>query len=207
MVTQRQSQKLDIEWLQICQRNFLNRSKTDRWFERATYLKIATPSWARKDRLQLFFKNQKQLFTQGKLVWAHIVQANTMLFSPGRDGYPALVVYAAIDRPDLDPAILSAIASKTFDLKGTQPTDPNLIKVADCLTDEYSRPYGLFLPSNFALNIPCEITTIYVDRKHLPNGYLSKGIFPLIVSDRDPKIATILPSRYWPLATIDWWID
>jgi hypothetical protein len=207
MTSQTRSQTLDIEWLQICQRNFANISKQWRWFERTNYLEIETPGWARKDRLQIFFKNQKRLFAEGKLVWAHIVQANTLLFSPGRDGCPALVVYAAIDRPDLDPAILSAIASKVFDLKGTQPTDPNLLKVADCLTDECSRPFGLFLPSSFALNIPCEITTIYVDRKHLPNGYLSKGIFPMIVSDRDPKIATILPSLYWPPATIDWWIE
>jgi hypothetical protein len=202
-----QTQKLELEWLQQCQRNFGTAPRSFSWLDRLSYLQIHTPDWALQDELKIFFKNQKRLFLQGKVVWAQIVQANSLLFSPGRDDLPALVIYAASDRSNLDPTLLSAIASKIFDLKGTQPTDPSLTKLADCLTDEYSRKFGVFVPSSFALNLPCELTTIYIARKHLPNGYLSKGIFPLIVNNSDPKIAAILPSRYWPPAMIDWWLE
>jgi hypothetical protein len=48
---------------------------------------------------------------------------------------------------------------------------------------------------------------IYIARHHLPNGYLSRSYFPMIVSDGDPKVVMILPCRYWSPAMVQWWID
>jgi hypothetical protein len=202
-----QAQKLELEWLQICDRNFGTAPRSFNWIDRINYLSIATPDWAKNDELTTFFNNQKQLFDRGKLVWGHIVQANNLLFKPGIASCPAMVVYALNSAQNIDPDILGNIASKIFALKNTQPTDPQLLKIAESLTDEYSRPYGLFVPSSFALNVPCELTTIFVARKHLPDGCLSQSLLPLIINSQEPKIAAILPSRYWPPAMTNWWID
>jgi hypothetical protein len=207
MQTQAKEQNTLSDWLQICQRNFGTAPRSFSWIDRLRYLSIGTPSWARNDTLQTFFKNQHRLMSQGELGWGNIVQANTALFIPGQTSYPADVIFTAKQIPNFDPEILREIASKIFRLKGTEPADPQLLKVAKHMTDEYDRTFGLFVPSNFCLNIPCELSTIFIDRKHLPNGYLSRSLFPLIVSPAQPKIATILPSRYWPPAMIDWWLN
>jgi hypothetical protein len=206
MQAQTTAQNTLDDWLQICQRNLGNTPRSFSWIDRLRYLSISTPAWANNDTLQTFFKNQNRLMSQGDLRWGNIVQANTALFIPGQTSCPADVIFPAQQIPDFNPEILSEIASKIFRLKGTEPTDPQLLKVAKHLTDEYDRTFGLFVPSNFCLNIPCELSTIFIDRKHLPNGYLSRSLFPLIVSPAQPKIAMILPSKYWPSAMIDWWV-
>jgi hypothetical protein len=205
MQTQTKDQNRLNDWLQICQKNFGAAPRSFNWIDRITYLSIRTPLWAQNDTLQTFFKNQSRLMCQGNLVWGQVVQANTALFIPGRTAYPADVIFPTKQIPDFEPEILTEIATIIFRLKGTEPTDPLLLKVAKHLTDEYDRTFGLFIPSSFCLNIPCELSTIYIDRKHLPNGYLSRSLFPLIVNSKTPKIATILPSKYWPPAMIDWW--
>lgn len=144
--------------------------------------------------------------SQGKLVWGNIIQANNYLFTPGNCSYPADVIYPVKQPQNFEPEVLREIASKIFRLKGTEPTDPLLLKVANHMTDECDRTFGLFVPSSFCLNIPCELSTIFVNRQHLPNGYLSRSLFPLIVSSEQPKIAMILPSRFWPSAMVDWWV-
>jgi hypothetical protein len=206
MQTQTKDRNRLNDWLHICQRNFGMAPRSFSWIDRFTYLSIRTPSWAINDTLQTFFKNQNRLMCQGNLVWGAVVQANTALFIAGRTSYPADVIFSDKTPPDFDPEILTEIATIVFRLKNTEPTDPLLLKVAKHLTDEYDRTFGLLVPSSFCLNISCELSTIYIDRQHLPNGYLSRSLFPLIVSPSQPKIATILPSRYWPSAMIDWWI-
>lgn len=194
------------DWLLVCQRNFGKTPRSFSWIDKFRYISVATPAWARNDTLKIFFKNQNRLMSQGELVWGNIIQANNCLFMPGDCSYPADVIYPINQTSDFEPEVLSEIASKIFRLKSTEPTDPLLLKVANHMTDECDRAFGLFVPSNFCLNIPCELSTIFVNRQHLPNGYLSRGLFPLIISSEQPKIAMILPSRFWPSAMVDWWV-
>jgi hypothetical protein len=207
MQVQTKPLSLLTDWFQLCQRNFGAAPRHINWFDRSRYLSIQAPLWARKDNMQTFFKNHDRLIQQGNLVWGNVVQANNNLFAPGQISYPADVVYAANQVPDFEPEILREIANKIYTLKGTQPTNAVLLQVANHLTNEYDRAFGLFVPSSFALNIPCEISTIFVARQHLPNGYLSRLLVPLILNPAQPKIATILPARYWPSAMVDWWVD
>jgi hypothetical protein len=202
-VQTKKQQKTLNEWLHICNQNLGKIPRPISWFEQATYLSSSAPAWAIKDELQTFFKNQAWLMKQGHLVWGSAVQANVQLFSPGIDSCPADVVYPTKQILDFDPEVLKVIALKIYDLKGTQPDDKSLIKVANHLTNELERVFGLFVPSSFCENIPCGISTIFIARKHLPNGYLSQTIFPLMVSPEQPKIAMILPSRYWPTAMVE----
>jgi hypothetical protein len=194
------------DWLQICQRNLGPAPRSIGWFDRFSYWSIHPPLWAKKDQLQLFFKNQHRLRCQGQVVWGNIVQANTGLFMPGHIGYPADIVYASQPPANFEPEILRSIAHQIYGLKDTQPTDPVAKKVADHLTDEYQRIFGLYVPSSLASGIPCEISTIFIVRNHLPNGYLSQVLVPLLLSPEQPKIAMILPSKYWPAAMVDWWV-
>jgi hypothetical protein len=207
MQTQEIEGKLLNNWLKVCQKNFGAVPRSPGWLERSGYLSIPTPSWAKNDGLQTFFKGQDRLISQGKLVWGNIIQANTLLFSPGQAYCPADVVFPTLLTCDFNPETLREIANKIFKLKGTSPSDPELLEIANHMTDECDRAFGLSVPSDLCLDIPCEISTIFVNRKHLPNGYLSRLLIPLIVSPEAPKTAMILPSRYWSSDMVDWWLN
>jgi hypothetical protein len=207
MKTQITEQDLLDNWLQVCQQNFGTAPRSFSWIDRVRHLSMRMPLWAMSDTLNTLFRNQNKLMRLGNLVWGSIAQANNHLFAPVQVSYPADVIFPAKQTPDFNPEILSEISNKIFRLKGTIPTDPLLLKIANHLTDEYDRTFGLFIPSSYCLNIPCELSTIFIDRRHLPNGYLSRSLFPLIVSPQQPKIAMILPAQFWPPAMVDWWVE
>ncbi|WP_395967901.1 hypothetical protein [Actinomadura sp. 6N118] len=62
------------------------------------------------------------------------------------------------------------------------------------------------VPRSLAGSLPMITTTILVSRRHLPDGVLRDGMFPLIVH---PELDStmILPSRYWAPALAQAWSD
>jgi hypothetical protein len=206
MKTQVCNNALYHDWLQDCQQNFGAEPLSWPGSQLSDYLSISQPAWAKRDRLNVFFKCQKQLLITGRLSWGSIVQANNHLFNLGKIDYPADALYLLEAGKDEDPETLLMISSKCFGLKGTKPKETDLAKIAQHLTNEYDRTYELLVPPVLSWDVPCAISTIYIPRKHLPNGYLSQKLFPLIINRQEPKVAMILPSRYWPAAMVDWWI-
>lgn len=175
-----------------------------------TYLRVARPEWLYQnpnDELETLFLTLSKLKRNGQVVWGHIVQANSQLFSPGRWDCPAEVVYSLHD-PDTGLEELSEIAGELYGMKGTEPDDPVLQVIADYLTNEMTRVYGLAVPASICQRYRCQITTTYVVRKHLPkpDRCLRRRFLPLVVHPTT-HVALPLPSRYWPKALIEWWAN
>lgn len=176
------------------------------WF---TYVKIRRPTWLYEfpdDQIQVLLDHQDVLFQEGVIVWGKLLQANRQLFGHGPNDHPGDLLfspnpggYTSVE--DLDP-----IAQRVKQLKGTSPSDPELKTIADHLTDERVRVYGLRVPASISPRIPCMISTTYFARKHLPGGKLSSGFFPVIVLPRPPHVALPVPSKYWPQELINCWI-
>jgi len=176
------------------------------FWDRRRYLSVPTPRWAKQDPLMTFFSNQRQLLEEGRVTWGHVVQANEMLFQPGPHDCPGAVVYAADPSVALSLEELGGIAGRMFDeLKDAERPDPALAEISRVLTDEMSRPFGISLPPALSPNAPCALSTVFVARKHLPNAVLSQSFFPMLVLDRQPRVAMIVPSRYWSPGFTDFW--
>jgi hypothetical protein len=178
------------------------------WYS-LTYWRVVRPEWLYQtpnDELETIFLNLSKLKRKGQVVWGHIIQANSLLFSPGQWDCPAEVVYSLHD-PDISLEELSEIAGELYALKSTEPAEPERRVIADYLTNEMVRVYGLPVPASISPKLRCQISTTYVVRKHLPkpDRCLRQHFLPMIVHPTPPHIALPLPSRYWPKALVEWW--
>jgi len=156
------------------------------------------------DELTTHFESVANTLKNGRVTWGYIVQANMLMFKKGSDNCPGEMVYSLVDS---NPSDLQRIAGNLFSLKGTRPNDPELLPIAEYLTDEYIRVYGLNVPNVISQSLPCKISTTYFVRKHLPGGRIYKPLMPLVVNPDLPSVVTPLPGKYWPDELIDWWLD
>lgn len=177
-------------------------------WDRLTYFRIPRPRWLpanSSDGLSTLFQNLHTLFTEGTVVWGHIIQANALLFQPGLDDCPGELVYSLADARRVDPDDLGQVAHQLYSLKGSAPEDPELAPIATYLTDEMIRVFGLPVPKTISPNLPCRISTTFFVRKHLPLRRLCTPLLPIVVNPSEPYVAMPLPARFWPQPLIDWW--
>lgn len=148
-----------------------------------------------------------QLFEQGVVVWGQIIQANSMLFDDGRWDHPGEVVFSLKDPLRVTQMDLELAAVSVGMLKGETPDNPALREIADYLTAENIRTFGLQVPAQLSPRIPCQISTTFFVRKHLPKRKLchGRGFMPFIVYPRKPFVAMPLPSCFWPKELVDNW--
>ncbi len=193
-----------------CAENFGESPRHFSLWDRLTYWRVVRPDWlyqSPNDELETLFLNLRMLRRNGKVVWGHFIQANSLLHSPGNIDCVAEVVYSLDDANPIDPDELGAVAGALASLKHTKPADPDAAFIADYLTSEWVRIYGKPVPSAISPRRWCQISTIYVVRKHLPTSgrYLRQTFLPIIVNPTAPQVALVLPSRYWPAKLVDWW--
>ena len=170
------------------------------------YLRIRPPKWCRtsKDDLLLIYRDQKKLMDEGEVVVAMVVQANAALFKKGFQDAPANVIYTGDPAGENPLQKLGDIANRIFGLKGTKPEDPDEQKFAGMVSYEYGRDFRVTVPHKLADGLDLTYTTIMVHRKHLPQGYLANGFFPLLVH-QESRAAMILPARYWSKELLEDW--
>ena len=172
-----------------------------------TYLRVPKPRWLTpRDGLVDFFRGREQLLREGNVVWGHLIQANSKLFRPGKKDHPGEVVYPLNPNREVHLEELAEIAQRLFQLKGTSPSDRELAGLAKYLTNERIRVFGLRVPREVAPRTRCGISTVFFRRPHLPDRMLSCSFFPLVVSRQDPRLAAVVPSRYWPQELIESWM-
>lgn len=71
------------------------------------------------------------------------------------------------------------------------------------VTDEVDRSMGFELPKVFSSK-PVRSATFMVFRKHVPNGVLSSGLFPILIHPSTLAV-TRLPFEFWPIELIVLW--
>ena len=194
--------------LSECTENFGVAPRHISLWDRLTYLRIAKPHWLREDpsdKMLTYFENFSEVFTEGVVVWGHVIQANRILFEDGPDNAPGEVVYSLHDSAQATPEHLRRVAYSLGLLKHTEPENPELAPIAEYLTNQRIRVFGLRVPIKISRRVRCRISTTYFVRKHLPNRRLCSPLLPLVVNPRAPFVAVILPERYWPEEFAEWW--
>ncbi len=164
----------------------------------------SAPAWMKEnDGLYEILHKQSLLLTEGTITWGALIQANKLLFEPGKTDSPGLLVHSIDPYFDARPLELSTLGHKIFGLKGTNPADPALKKVADLVSDEMDRSMGFKLPAVFS-NKEISAAAFMVFRKHIPNGVLNAGIFP-ILTHPSTQAVMIVPFEFWPIEMILVW--
>ena len=184
--------------LDECRSNIGRAPRKVSFWKYHTYLFTQGPKWAATDPLLYYFQNQKLLLEQGTVVWGHIVQANTLMYKAGPLNCPGDIVYCADPKLVVDVRQLSDVARQLFKLKGEAKSDSQESWISEYLANERKRVFGLPVPSTISPSMPCAISTVFFNRKHLPTGVLTKSLMPLLVMEQEPQIAMVLPSDYWP---------
>lgn len=163
--------------------------------------KINQPSWSKSDKkLEFLFTNENRLLTEGKVVWAALVQANPLLLKPiFRYGAPAELVYDPLGR--MSKECLAEHANKLFAMKGRKyPNELFYEKMAfyaEHLENEATIVFGLDAPFDYS-TYPLKVSSTYIDQLHLPDGMLTLPYFPILISDTCPGAAKLLPCQFWP---------
>jgi hypothetical protein len=162
------------------------------------------PSWMKPgEPLYDILNQQFLLHKEGTIVWASLIQANTLLFSSGDADCPAQLVYSRDPYFDSRPQELRAIARRIFQLKNTAPAEPDEKAVADRITNEMDRSMGWKLPDALT-DKETYAATFMVFRKHIPNGVLSASCFPLLVHPSTQAVM-IVPFEFWPIELLVLW--
>lgn len=174
------------------------------------YMNIPDPFWLKdfpKEELGKVFKYAPNVFATGRVVWGHIIQANALLYREGDDDCPGELVYSfdSLEQGESYEEYLGDVAHDLYGLKGTHPKQPELATIAEYLTNERIRVFGLEVPPVISPTYSCQISTTYFVRKHLPGRRLIKMFLPIVVQTKAPYVALVLPERYWPQELLDWW--
>jgi hypothetical protein len=171
-------------------------------------LRVDMPDWMRDDEDDLLevFDFFEDLLIDGDIVWGALVQANGLLFEPGREDHPAVVIYAANGSFDDQPHRLLAIARRMFRLKNTTPADPELRRIGDLLANETARGLGTVVPRSLTDGKKIRCASFMVFRSHLPGdyAYLQGSWFPLLIHP-DTDAVLMVPGRYWPRKLVLLW--
>jgi hypothetical protein len=159
--------------------------------------RLRPPPWCdASDKLHGAYRNAKRLFLEGQVVWGTLVQANSLLFEPGRDPCPAMVLFGF--EPTLDDEVftLRELAAELFSYKDGRPHDPAARGLQHVLLDELVRGLVRPLAPSLSRGLPLFTTSTMIHREFLPQGFLGGRTFPLLVH-RDLPHSFVLPHAYW----------
>lgn len=178
--------------LHKCIENFgIAPRRFSRW-DRLAYLHLTKPLWLRLnpfEELRTLFRNQRTLLADGTVVWGYIIQANCLLYEAGNDNCPGEIVYSLDKDNGVDHVYLAQVASELYSLKGTRPSDPELLRIAEYLTDETIRVFGLAVPASISLARHLQISTTLFVRSHLPKRRICAQLLPVVVNPDKPYVA------------------
>ncbi|BAY27627.1 hypothetical protein NIES2100_74520 [Calothrix sp. NIES-2100] len=179
--------------------------------KRLMYNSLIPPWWMIKAgdrRFCVLYRDQNILWKKGIVVWGRIVQANNLLFDPGKWDHPAVIVFSPVPVFDSKLKDLTRIAHDLYELKDKKLNHPEMadfVTFAEAITNEMDCLFNVKIPESLTLNQLVYFTSIMVYRKHLPGGYLKSGWFPILIAPDKTPAAMILPAKYWFSEILDLW--
>lgn len=172
-------------------------------------IKLRCPSWLdSQDPMYEIYSKKAMLLQQGEIVYAHIVQANTIMFRtfPMVD-CPGQIVYSSEPYFSEHPEILRDIAWKIYSYKGQElNTVPDEWReVARVITDEYDTSDFTFSMNLGERSLEYHMIPTMIYRKLLPKGKLCGNLLPVLALHMC-KPVLILPKQYWTKNFVNAWI-
>jgi hypothetical protein len=139
------------------------------------------------------------------VVWGALIHANFRLYRRGVMDGAAACLYSLDPHFEEHPEELKLIAYQLGAIKGTEPEDPEVNRLAAILTDEMIVEMKIRVPELLAGDREVFYTTLNVTRGHIPSGRMLCGAFPLIVCPAKTEATMILPKHYWDPLLVKCW--
>ena len=163
-------------------------------------ISLKYPAWmTSKDPMSSVFQEKAHLLQYGTVCFAHIVQANTILFGriPNVD-CPAHIVYTLDPCAAQEPGILRELARQLYQYKYMPPEKipDRWRETARVIADEYDRTGFTFPVEHQGKTVQMHMIPTMIFRKLLPKRMLCGGYLPILACD-DCKAVMVLPRRYW----------
>lgn len=178
------------------------------FIDKLTWFQKDLPEWDWRDddiKNSIIFRNKT--FINGKLTWGMIIQVNNLMFEDSNDNCPGevLIWKSAIEKFDFE--VFKSIAHTIYNLKGESNSIKNRDekKFALYLEDELIRQYGLKVPYQISQGLELYVSTVYFQRRHIPERKITGSLFPILYLEEDPMVAIIVPSKFWPTEFIELW--
>ena len=143
----------------------------------------------KKNDADMFGKYTPRFIPDGKIYYGYLVQANNHLFKPGFAsgiGLPGVVVYSPDEYYEKNPYALESVAEYMY-----------RNKAFNILANERNYFYNKEMTDGEGRKV--YITTIFIHRPYIPDGYLRSSLFPIIadISSRKKDSVATLDSKYW----------
>ncbi|MFY9260899.1 MAG: tetratricopeptide repeat protein [Gallionella sp.] len=173
--------------------------------EQREQIKMLKPNWIEGDDLRYLFAQEADLLASGRVVWGALIQANNRLFEPAYIlGAPGEVLYDPEGR--MSPQGLMDVGSSMLRWKGRKSSHPKIQFFADYLASERTRLFGYISDSGIG-DYPLKVSSTYFDQLQLPDGMLSLGYFPILISAQNPNAALLLPHPFWSTEFKETWMQ
>ncbi|MES3021460.1 MAG: hypothetical protein V4857_07720 [Pseudomonadota bacterium] len=177
------------------------------FIDKLTWFKQDLPEWDwQSDDIRHSVENWRKVFEQGRLTWGHIVQVNRLMFEESDANCPGEVLIWH-DRSAFNLRTFAAAAAGLYDLKGTSDElgDADEKAFAEQLEDELIRGYGTRIPARLAHGFDLRASTIFFQRRHIPNRVITGSLFPILYLEESPMVAVMVPHRFWPKELLEAW--
>jgi hypothetical protein len=143
---------------------------------------------------------------RGQVVWGQLIQANQILFKPDNPHtLPANILSSTDPFFDGRVALLTRMARGLFAQKGTTRADRELREFIHGITDERVRILRRELPRGYSGGRAVYFATCFIQPGHLPDNYLARPAFPLLVNFEETEAVMILPACFWPSELVASW--
>lgn len=173
--------------------------------------RMKRPPWVTDDsNMRDVFAHQDLLLTRGRLTWGVIVQANNMLFTTrgpnGRNNAPADALYSEDPASLEQPVPMLDVARDLFSFKQGERPDPDAERLGAMIADEFLRKRRVPIPQQWSPAYPTFMTSIFVDRAHLPGRRLQGNLLPILMLPEETDVVMIAPRFFWPanFVTEEW---
>lgn len=173
-------------------------------------IKLCRPKWLdASDSLFEIYSLKPTLLQHGQIVYACIVQANTLLFNSFPPfNCPAQILYSTHPYTNENPDCLFQVARNLYKYKGqdldTIPSEWR--EVARVITDEYDRTNFTFSLQFNGHLIEFNMVMTMVYRKLLPKRKLIGNLFPIFTVPESNQVL-ILPKQYWTKKFTEAWVN
>lgn len=163
---------------------------------------LKKPKWLKnnkKDELNKIYEKQKDFWEHGRIAFGCIVQANIKLFSMGNSyNCPANFIYTYDEYYYENANEFHKLAHDIYCLKESEDELSAEEKyISELLFSEYKRDFHIPVPDSMTDGHKVFLTTVMVDRDHIPMHKLCNFFYPMLTLENDSPDAIILPAWYW----------
>lgn len=177
-------------------------------WDKLAWYKQDKPEWDwEDDEIKNSVENWENVFTHGKITWGHIIQVNKLMFEKSKSNCPGEVLIWHEQSKPFNPESFELVAEKLYEIKGyseyLKGSDEK--EFAAYLENQLIRAYGTKVPMRISDGLDLRVSTVFFQRRHIPNGMITNSLFPILYLDKSPMVVVMVPFNFWPRDLLKNW--